>query len=56
MPESERLKAEGLQFGNGRGFKGYGIIFQPTAFEQEQMLEEHALIIAEQITNAMNKQ
>jgi hypothetical protein len=56
LPESERLKAEGLQFGNGRGFKGYGIIFQPTAFEQEAMLEEHAIIIADQITNAMNKQ
>jgi hypothetical protein len=56
LPESEKLKAEGLQFGNGKSFKGYGIIFQPTAFEQEQMLEEHALLIAEQIINAMNKQ
>lgn len=56
LPESEKEKAKGLQFGNGRGFKGYGIIFQPTGFEQDAMLEEHALLIAEQIINAMNKQ
>jgi hypothetical protein len=56
LPESEKLKAQGLQFGNGRGLKGYGIIFQPTGFEQDKMLEEHIQLIAEQITNAMNKQ
>jgi hypothetical protein len=56
LPESEKLKAKGLQFGNGKGFKGYGIIFQPTGFEQDEMLQEHILLIAEQITNAMNKQ
>jgi hypothetical protein len=56
LPESEKLKAQGLQFGNGKGFKGYGIIFQPTGFEQDEMLQEHILLIAEQITNAMNKQ
>ena len=56
LPTSEIGKAKGLQFGNGKGFKGYGIIFQPTGFEQDAMLEEHILLIAEQITNAMNKQ
>ena len=49
LPASESGKVDGLEL-------KYGIIFQPTAFEQEQMLEEHALLIAEQITNAMNKQ
>jgi hypothetical protein len=33
----------------------YGIIFLPTKEEQEAMLEEHAILLAEQITNAMNK-
>ena len=49
LPDSELGKAAGLQ-------ARYGIIFQPTGFEQDKMLEEHAILIAEQITNAMNKQ
>ena len=55
LPDSEKEKAEGLQFGNGRKFKGYGPIFQPTPEEQEAMLEEHAQLLVEQIINAMNK-
>ncbi len=49
LPASESGKVNGLE-------AKYGIIFQPTAFEQEAMLEEHAILIAEEITNALNKQ
>jgi hypothetical protein len=49
LPASESGKVDGLE-------AKYGIIFQPTAFEQEAMLEEHAILIAEEITNALNKQ
>jgi hypothetical protein len=49
LPASESGKVDGLE-------AKYGIIFQPTTFEQEAMLEEHAILIAEEITNALNKQ
>jgi hypothetical protein len=55
LPDSEKEKAQGLQFGNGKRFKGYGTIFLPTKEEQEAMLEEHAQLLVEQIINAMNK-
>ena len=55
LPDSEKEKAEGLQFGNGKKFKGYGPIFQPTKEEQEAMLQDHAQLLVEQIINAMNK-
>ena len=48
VPTSELGKIEGLE-------AKYGIIFLPTKEEQEAMLEEHAILLAEQITNAMNK-
>jgi hypothetical protein len=55
LPESEKEKAQGLQFGNGKRFKGYGEIFKPTAEEQEEMLQDHAQQLVEQIINAMSK-
>jgi hypothetical protein len=55
LPDSEKEKAQGLQFGNGKKFKGYGPIFQPTAEEQAEMLEDHAAELVQQIINAMNK-
>jgi hypothetical protein len=55
LPESEKEKAQGLQFGNGKRFKGYGEIFKPTAEEQAEMLEDHAQQLVEQIINAMSK-
>ena len=48
VPTSELGKIEGLE-------AKYGIIFLPTKEEQEAMLEEHAILLVEQITNAMNK-
>jgi hypothetical protein len=51
----EAGKAEGLQYGNGKGFKGYGPIFQPTDEEQNKMLELHAELLAEQIANNLSK-
>jgi hypothetical protein len=48
VPTSELGKIEGLE-------AKYGIIFLPTKEEQEAMLEEHAILLAEQITNAMKK-
>ena len=48
LPASEEGKVEGLE-------AKYGIIFQPTAEEQAEMLEEHAQQLVEQIINAMNK-
>ncbi len=48
LPASEADKVEGLE-------AKYGIIFQPTAEEQAEMLEEHAQQLVEQIINAMNK-
>jgi hypothetical protein len=55
LPESEKEKAKGLQFGNGKRFKGYGEIFKPTAEEQAEMLQDHAQQLVEQIINAMSK-
>ena len=55
LPDSEKEKAEGLQFGNGKKFKGYGPIFQPTKEEQDEMLQDHAEELVQQIINAMNK-
>jgi hypothetical protein len=48
LPGSESGKVDGLE-------AMYGTIFLPTKEEQEAMLEEHAILLAEQITNAMNK-
>jgi hypothetical protein len=48
LPGSETGKVDGLE---GK----YGTIFMPTKEEQEAMLEEHAILLVEQITNAMNK-
>jgi hypothetical protein len=47
VPESEAAKAEGLQ-------ARYGIIFLPTGFEQDVMLEEHAQLLAQSIINGLN--
>jgi hypothetical protein len=55
LPDSEKEKAQGLQFGNGKRFKGYGEIFKPTAEEQAEMLQDHAQQLVEQIINAMSK-
>ena len=55
LPESDKEKAKGLQFGNGKRFKGYGEIFKPTAEEQAEMLQDHAQQLVEQIINAMSK-
>ena len=57
----EAGKAEGLQFGVNSGnpkyktFKGYGIIFQPTKEEQTAMLQLHADLLVEQISNQISK-
>ena len=48
IPESEAKKVEGLE-------ARYGIIFQPTAEEQAEMLEDHAQLLVEQIINAIAK-
>ena len=48
IPESEAGKVDGLQ-------AKYGIIFQPTAEEQTEMLEDHAQLLVEQIINAIAK-
>jgi hypothetical protein len=48
LPGSETGKVDGLE-------AMYGTIFLPTKEEQEAMLEEHVILLAEQITNAMNK-
>lgn len=48
IPESEAGKVEGLE-------ARYGIIFQPTAEEQTEMLEDHAQLLVEQIINAIAK-
>jgi hypothetical protein len=57
----EAGKAAGLQFGVNSGnpkyktFKGYGIIFQPTKEEQAAMLQLHAELLVEQISNQISK-
>jgi hypothetical protein len=54
-------KATGLELGVRSGnpkyktFKGYGIIFQPTAEEQAAMLQLHADLLVEQISNQISK-
>jgi hypothetical protein len=48
LPESEQKKKEGLE-------KKYGPIFLPTKEEQDEMLQDHAQQIVEQIINAMKK-
>jgi hypothetical protein len=48
IPASEEGKIEGLE-------KKYGPIFLPTKEEQDEMLQDHANQIVEQIINAMNK-
>jgi hypothetical protein len=50
LPDSEVLKAEGLEYGN-RYSKGYGTIFQPTDMEQEEFL----LLHGKYIVNAINE-
>jgi hypothetical protein len=57
----EAGKAAGLQFGVASGnpkyktFKGYGIIFQPSKEEQDAMLQLHADLLVEQISNQISK-
>lgn len=48
---------EGVASGNPRykTFQGYGPIFQPTTEEQARMLELHAELLAEQISNEISK-
>ena len=48
LPESEAGKVEGLE-------AKYGIIFQPTAEEQAELLEDHAQLLVEQIIKAIAK-
>ena len=48
LPESEQKKKEGLE-------RKYGPIFLPTKEEQDEMLQDHAQQIVEQIINAMKK-
>jgi hypothetical protein len=48
FPESEVKKKQGLE-------AKYGIIFLPTEQEQEEMLQDHAEELVQQIINAMNK-
>jgi hypothetical protein len=48
VPASEEGKIDGLE-------AKYGPIFQPTAEEQAEMLEDHAAELVQQIINAMNK-
>ena len=48
IPGSEIGKVKGLE-------TKYGPIFQPTAEEQAEMLEDHAQQLVEQIINAMNR-
>jgi hypothetical protein len=52
LPDSETLKAEGLQFGN-KNFKGYGVIFEPTDFEQEEFLLKHGQYVADVINELL---
>jgi hypothetical protein len=57
----EAGKVKGLEEGVASGnpkyktFKGYGPIFQPTAEEQNAMLQLHAELLAEQIANNISK-
>jgi hypothetical protein len=48
VPASELGKIEGLE-------TKYGIIFLPTKEEQDEMLQDHAEELVQQIINAMNK-
>ena len=51
----EADKVQFLQFGNGKKFKGYGVIFQPTKEEQDAMLQLHAELLVEEISNQISK-
>ena len=60
LPANEFKKAQGLQFGKEvnpvyKSFRGYGVIFEPTKEEQEEMLQDHLDQIVEQITNALKQ-
>lgn len=60
LPSDEFKKAQGLQFGREvnpryKSFRGYGVIFEPTKEEQEEMLQDHLDQIVEQITNALSQ-
>ena len=50
----EADKVQFLQFGNGKKFKGYGVIFQPTKEEQDAMLQLHADLLVEEISNQIS--
>ena len=52
LPDSEVLKAEGLELGH-RNFQGYGIIFQPTDMEQEEFLELHGQYVVDAINELL---
>ena len=55
IQEDEADKVEGLQYGNGKGFTGYGAIFLPTDEEEARMLQLHADLLVEQISNQISK-
>jgi len=52
LPDSEELKAEGLQYGHGT-FRGYGTIFQPTDIEQDEFLELHGQYVVDAINEML---
>jgi hypothetical protein len=51
----EADKVQFLQYGNGKKFKGYGVIFQPTKEEEAAMLQLHADLLVEEISNQISK-
>jgi hypothetical protein len=61
LQADEAGKALGLEKGVASGnpkyktFKGYGTIFKPTAEEQSAMLQLHADLLVEQISNQISK-
>jgi hypothetical protein len=52
LPDSETLKAKGLEFGN-RYSSGYGVIFQPTDIEQEEFLLKHGQYVVDAINEML---
>jgi hypothetical protein len=61
LQADEAGKALGLEKGVASGnpkyktFKGYGTIFQPTKEEQDAMLQIHAELLVEEISNQISK-
>jgi hypothetical protein len=52
LPDSETLKAEGLQYGHGT-FQGYGAIFLPTDIEEKEFLEKHGQYVVDAINESL---